>query len=210
MMDSTPLVYIALVSLPLAMTVSLIHWSLRLGITPTPSAPRVRQALARILPKSIQGEIHELGCGWGTLLPLLQNTYPEPGNRILAHERSPLPWCFSRLMAFLFYPAITVTRHDLFKTDLSGAGLIVCYLYPKAMTRLASQFKENLPPGCWIISHTFRLPGWLPVKTVTAGDLYKTPVYLYRVPCPSSSMVTPSSSSAVALTGLSDFSPPCP
>ncbi|WP_263079311.1 hypothetical protein [Endozoicomonas sp. Mp262] len=182
-MNLTTVLTFIIISCLALLTISLIYWSLRLGITPTPTSPKVKQSLKSILPTPVHGEIHELGCGWGTLLPLLLKTYPN--NNILAYERSFLPRSIAKLIGHFYYPSIKITKQDFFQADLSKAGLIVCYLYPKAMEKLASHFKNTLPDDCWVISHTFRIPGWHPVKTLKANDLYKTPLYLYRTPsCP--------------------------
>ncbi len=162
----------------LSITASLVYWSLRLGITPTPTSPSVRKVLALLLPKQVKGEIHELGSGWGNLLPLIKTHYPD--QNIQAHERSPVPRFFSKLINNLKKKPVAITSQDIFSVDLSKAGLVICYLYPAAMDRLSEHLKMQLPENCWVISHTFRLPGWMPVKTIQANDLYKTPIYLYR------------------------------
>lgn len=154
-------------------TGSLIFWTLRLGIGPTPSSAKVMAALSDILPDSVQGDVVELGCGWGQLLPLLQKQYPQ--NRLIAYERSPVPFYFCRC----FFPRTTIHKKDFFQTDLSGAGLIICYLYPGAMTRLSKEIMPQLPDHCLILTHTFSLPDAPLVRTLKANDLYKTPIFLF-------------------------------
>ena len=154
---------------------SILFWSIRLGIGPTPTSPKVRATFSDILPDSVCGDIVELGCGWGHLIPILQAQYPQA--RIQGWERSPLPALFTRWVR-----KVEVEKRDFFTADLSNAGLIVCYLYPGAMTRIAQEVIPQLPPGCWIVTHTFSLPGSEPVKILKADDLYQTPVYLYQTP----------------------------
>jgi hypothetical protein len=50
------------------------------------------------------------------------------------------------------------------------------------MTRLAPRLSTELAPGTRILSHTFALRGWKPLRTLVVDDLYRTPVYLYEVP----------------------------
>ena len=73
-------------------------------------------------------------------------------------------------------PNLRLQRRNFWKEPLSDAGLIVCYLFPKAMTRL----KDHIPPDTLVLSHTFAIPGWQPIATLVADDLYKTPIYLYQ------------------------------
>ncbi len=152
---------------------SILFWTVRLGIGPTPTSYKVRNTISDILPDTVCGEIIELGCGWGHLIPILQAQYPQ--GTIQGWERSPLPALFTRWVR-----KVEVKKRDFFTADLSNAGLIVCYLYPGAMTRIAQEILPQLPPGCWIVTHTFSLPGSEPVKILKANDLYQTPVYLYQ------------------------------
>ena len=152
---------------------SILFWTVRLGIGPTPTSYKVRNTISDILPDTVCGEIIELGCGWGHLIPILQAQYPQ--GTVQGWERSPLPALFTRWVR-----KVEVKKRDFFTADLSNAGLIVCYLYPGAMTRIAREILPQLPPGCWIVTHTFSLPGSEPVKILKANDLYQTPVYLYQ------------------------------
>ena len=152
---------------------SILFWTVRLGIGPTPTSYKVRTTVSDILPDAVCGDIVELGCGWGHLVPMLRTQYPQA--TIQGWERSPLPALFTRWVR-----KIEVKKQDFFTADLSNAGLIVCYLYPGAMTRIAEEMLPQLPPGCWIVTHTFSLPGIEPVKILRAKDLYQTPVYLYQ------------------------------
>ena len=180
-MDTTALLKLIVMASLLGSCFSLVLWSLRLGITPTPTSHSVKQAMSQLLPcaDQVKGEIHELGAGWGHLLPLLSCHYPQ--HPLFGHERSPLPRTLSKLVKHCYCTKATlITAEDIFTVNLSQAGLVVCYLYTKGMEQLAIQLKTQLPENCWVISHTFRLPGWLPVQIITSSDLYKTPVYLYR------------------------------
>jgi hypothetical protein len=67
-------------------------------------------------------------------------------------------------------------------TSFSEASAVVCYLFPGAMTRLAPRLSTELAPGTRILSHTFALRGWKPLRTLVVDDLYRTPIYLYEVP----------------------------
>ena len=65
-------------------------------------------------------------------------------------------------------------------TDLGGFDGVYCYLYAGAMTQLSHKLRRELRPGAWVISNTFALPGWQPIRVVRLRDWYRTPMYLYR------------------------------
>lgn len=160
---------------------SLIFWSLRNGIVPMPTGSKVKKALfEQALPKTVEGKIYELGSGWGTLAFPLATFFPK--NQIFAYETSPLPFWTSKFY-FLFrgQSNLHLERKDFFTIPLDEASLVICYLYPGAMRKLKDKFKKELKPGALILTHTFAIPGWNPIKTFIVNDLYKTKIYIYQV-----------------------------
>ncbi|MRI34476.1 SAM-dependent methyltransferase [Endozoicomonas sp. OPT23] len=176
-MDMTEIFAILLIAAGIYMMISIVFWTLELGISPTPTSNRVKQSLKQLLPEDVDGKVYELGCGSGSLLEMLDNKYRN--NQVVGLERSPLPWLIARLR-FGNNRDTLISKENFLGRNLTDAGLIVCYLCPSLMMALAKKLKRDLPEGCLIISHTFRLPGWEPVKVLQADDLYKTPIYLYR------------------------------
>ncbi len=176
-MDMTDIIAILLIATGMYATISIVFWTLELGISPTPTSNRVKQYLKQLLPDSVDGKVYELGCGSGSLLEILNNHYRN--NQVVGLERSPLPWLIARLR-FGNNRDTLISKENFLGRDLSDAGLVVCYLCPSVMVTLAKKLKRDLPDGCLIISHTFSLPGWEPVKELQANDLYKSPIYLYR------------------------------
>ena len=77
---------------------------------------------------------------------------------------------------------LVVKRADFLRGRLSDAALVVCYLHPGAMERLAVKLAEELPAGACVVSHTFALPGWQPEAMLRAADLHRSPIYVYRWP----------------------------
>jgi hypothetical protein len=158
----------------------MIVYSWRYGITPTPTSAKVKKQLLQILPKEIKGSIAELGSGWGTLAFALARYFPY--NQVHAYEISPIPYYISKVLScFYSYPNLHIQRRDFFAVSLKNVSLVVCYLYPEAMTRLKAKFEQELRPGTFVLSHTFAVPGWLPIRSERANDLYQTPIYLYQV-----------------------------
>jgi hypothetical protein len=161
--------------------ISIGWYSWAYGITPTPTSAKVKNTVLQVLPLDPKGKIVELGSGWGHLTFSLARLYPD--NVIEAYEISPIPYGISYLInAWKRQSNLRLFRKDFFKVSLKGSGLIVCYLYPGAMEKLKGKFEQELKPGTFVLSHTFAVPGWAPVKLLYANDLYHTPVYLYLIP----------------------------
>lgn len=175
--------YFFLILLCLVSFVSIIYWTIKNGISPMPTSPKVKKAFLQIIeksiPKDLNGDIYELGSGFLTLgLPLARIF---PNNKIICLETSTIPSIYSRVLNyFLKYKNLDVRNEDFFNVNLNQASLVVCYLYPKAMEKLKAKFENELQDGTYIMSNTFSIPGWTPVKQVIVDDLYKTHIYLYR------------------------------
>lgn len=163
----------------LAALISIVIWSLRCGISPMPTTTRVKLKLLTLLPDEISGEIYELGAGWGTLAFPLARHYPL--NLVIGFETSPFPFLFCKLRQRVIpLKNLTFKRANFLNANLQKGGLIVCYLYPQAMVHLKNKFEKELKTGTWIISNTFAIPDWKPIKIYQVDDLYQTKIYLYK------------------------------
>jgi predicted O-methyltransferase YrrM len=139
----------------------LLAYTIRTGISPVPTTPRVAAVMLDLAGEPPPGRVYELGAGWGNLAQALARRFPD--RSVVAYEISPLPYLF-------------------FRADLGDAALVCCYLYPGAMRRLAPKLERELRPGALVVSNSFLVPGWEPEATRTSDDQYGTPVYLYRRP----------------------------
>jgi hypothetical protein len=162
-----------------------IFWStLTLGISPMPTSSQVKREVLAFIPSDLEGEVHELGAGWGTLAFAIAAHCPRA--RVVGWERSPFPYLFCRLRALVQRrPNLTVRFGDFHRADLRHARLVIAYLWTGAMTRLGPKFEAELPDGAEVISHTFAWRGQEPEQTTITKDLYRTPVYRYRITRPS-------------------------
>ncbi len=142
-----------------------------------PTSRKVKEALLRMAPKDLEGTLYDLGSGWGTLVIPLAKRYPQC--QVIGVESSPIPYSISY---FRKNPNnLRLLREDFFAISLENATMIACYLYPGAMLKLRDKFEEELHTGAWVISHTFAVPDWKPLQTVTVNDLYHTKIYLYQI-----------------------------
>jgi hypothetical protein len=157
-----------------------IFWStLILGISPMPTSAKVKREVLALISPELEGEVHELGAGWGTLAFAIAAHCPRA--RVIGWERSPFPFLFCRLRLLVQRrPNLSVHYADLHGVDLRGARLVIAYLWTGAMQRLGPKFEAELPSGAEVISHTFAWRGKEPIETRITKDLYRTPVYRYR------------------------------
>ncbi len=151
------------------------------GSPPVPTAPATKAVMLSMVPADLEGSIHELGSGWGTMAFALARRHPRCP--VTAFELSPVPWLFSRLrLALGRYPNLTLRRQDFHRVHLGGTALVVCYLQPRGMRKLKPKLEAELDPGTLVLSNTFAFDGWRAQEERRVADIYSTRVYLYRAP----------------------------
>lgn len=160
---------------------SVVLYSYLYGITPTPTSNKVKNQMFAMLPEMERDcKIVELGSGWGNLAFALARHFPKC--KVIGYEISPFPYFISKIIAQGFdFSNLSICRNDFFEISLEKASLVVCYLYPGAMQRLKTKLENELTPNAYVMSHTFAIPGWIPIRFDRANDLYRTPIYLYQM-----------------------------
>lgn len=181
-----------------AAAASIMVSTLRTGTPPMPVSPLVlpvlTEAVRRALPQSEQPVIMEAGCGWGTIVFTLHDAFPQA--ELHGIELSPVPWLYARFRACLrrvrlwprraLRPAassqsvgpVIIHRGDLFRHSFRHVDILVTYLSTEHMARLQDR-EEELPPV--VVSVAFALPGRRPDTTLLVPDIFRTPVYIYRL-----------------------------
>lgn len=171
---------LTLLAFAVAALLSIVWSTLRYGISPVPTSRAVLREVLALLPEGVTGEVHELGAGWGTLAFPVAARFPHV--QVIGWEASLFPYLFCRLRLLLQpRPNLRFRFADFQQAELRHAGLVLAYLWTGAMTRLGEKFAAELPPGAWVISHTFAWRGRTPEATGTASDLYRTQIFRYRI-----------------------------
>ena len=98
--------------------VSLVVWSLKNGISPMPTSPKVKSDLFSLLPAEIKGKIYELGSGWGIFVIPLARRFSMC--QVIGFETSPIPYWISILWLKIIKISNAVfIRRDFFSVDLA-------------------------------------------------------------------------------------------
>lgn len=156
--------------------------SKKAGIIPAPTWQKTRSHMLSLLPINPDGEILELGCGWGSTLLALSKKYPK--HTIVGYEITTLPFIISKLRIWLSNRKnILIYQSDFMDTSFENAGAVFCYLSHKHMERLETKFFNELKDSAVVVSHSFPLPNVPPATTeiIKEGFWYST-IYLYGQP----------------------------
>ena len=75
----------------------------------------------------------------------------------------------------------TFRNEDLFETDIRKATVVFLYLLPSLNLKLRPKLWHDLKPGTRVVSHSFDMGDWKPVKEVWVDG---HSLYLWTIPPP--------------------------
>lgn len=112
--------------------------------------------------------IAELGAGDGRVAFALARE----GHTVDAYEINPFFALFMRLRKFIGrYDNVTVYRDDFMNHNLAKYDILITYLYPGIMKRLAKKFSTEAKPGAIVLSNTFSFKDREPDRKLVDGRL---------------------------------------
>jgi len=129
---------------------------------------RVMMDMAQI---KLGEKMAELGSGAGRLFSLAAAR----GAKATGYELNPLLVFWTKLMIFLkrLNGRVDVKWQSIYAADLKDTDVVCLFLFPGAMAKLSVKLRQELKPGARILSYTFSLPGWDPIKKEQGIYLYK-------------------------------------
>jgi len=120
-----------------------------------------------------QGQVvYDLGCGDGKILFFAS----QKTDRCIGVERMrPLIW-WGKIRNLFHKKKVEFRCENFFKTDLSDADVIFCYLLETVMQKFYDQKWNELKEGTKVISNVFQMKDLKPVESV---KVKKKTVYVY-------------------------------
>lgn len=137
---------------------------------PTPA--RALQGLDAVVGQPAR--VLDAGCGLGHGLRALRALWPHAA--LQGVEWSPLLACATRWRC----PWARITRGDLWAQDWAQLDLVYAFQRPESMERLWAKAQAELPPGRWLVSLEFAVPGVTPHASLQVPG--QRPVWIYRTP----------------------------
>ncbi len=153
-----------------------VFWSLFRDAPFVPSPRKIADAMMEFAEVKAGEKVTDLGSGFGTLLFAAVRRGAEAEGYELSRTLGVMTYIYKRF----FYPhaKLRVYRKDLYGADLRNTNVVSCYLFSKVMERLKDKFEAELATGSRIVSASFPIPGWKPIKTIHAVD---RPLFLYEI-----------------------------
>ena len=142
-----------------------------------PSAPQTRHAIIKDIQNRFMSRpdllIYNLGSGWGGLCRKLAAA--DPSYTVKGFEISIIPYCVSKLMQMvsLRHPYF-ISRGDLFTVNMNDADVVICYLSPYHMDRVALEIIPHMKSGSILYSQGF------PLHERKADDVINVPLSIEK------------------------------
>jgi hypothetical protein len=148
--------------------------SVHFAATPMPVVDAMLQ-LAQVTPRDV---VYDLGSGDGRIVMLAAQKY---GARAVGVEIDPKLVELSRQVARdgEVGDRVKFVQGDLFTADISEASVVTLWLGEGLNARLEPKLRRELRPGARIVSHQFRMAGWVPDRTLQVNG---EQVFLWTVP----------------------------
>jgi Methyltransferase domain len=165
--------------IPLSILFSIVYWSVRNGISPTPSTSKQTKAILAVIPTQAKCTVYDLGSGWGNLAISIGRAFPDC--HIIGIENSPAPFIISKLFVALMRINNVEFRYcDFMNEPIVDASVIVCYLYPGGMLKVKEKLRSDVVADRMVISNTFAIPGWEAIEVLQTNDIFRSSIYVYK------------------------------
>jgi SAM-dependent methyltransferase len=134
-------------------------------IPTTETAVRAMLELAEVKPSDM---VYDLGCGDGRIVIAAAKSY---GARGVGIDIDPVRIREAKKNARQagVESRVEFRRQDLFRANFGEATVVTLFLLPAINRRLLTQL-QALKPGTRIVSNTFEIGGWKPVREIVVDD----------------------------------------
>lgn len=149
-----------------------------------PSTPQTRKVIINDI-RDMYGDatgltIYDLGSGYGGLCRALARYFPQA--TIRAIEISPMPYAISKIIQFLSLKTnYRISRGDIFKSDISDADILVCYLSHYHMNKLPDYLKNNKDKNLVLYSQGFEIASLGADKIMNVPYSLEQKLFRYKI-----------------------------
>lgn len=137
-----------------------------------PYVPTTEAAVAEMLKLAEVKKtdvVYDLGCGDGRIVIAAAKTYGARGvgidinpERIAEARENAKKAGVEHLVRF--------EENDLFEADIKEATVVTLFLLPNINLKLRPKLLQELKPGTRVVSNTFDMGDWKPLKQVSVGN----------------------------------------
>lgn len=172
------IVYIITLAVVLMMCVTfIVH--LFFMVPFVPSSNKVTRKMIEVAELQDGQNVFDLGCGDGRILIAAKRA---KNVQTIGYELAPMVYWLALLRTKLARTQSKIHFKSFYNAKLENADVVFCYLFPEVMEKLREKFFTECKPGTRIISHTFRMHGIEPTRTIPRDIKTGMPsIYVYTI-----------------------------
>ncbi len=156
-------------------------YSVTVPYVPTPEpVARAMLKLANAGPSDI---VYDLGCGDGRILVIAVKEFDVKRAVGVEIREDKVREAIENIRRSGVGRRARVIHGDMFEVDISEATIVTLFLLTSVNEKLKPKLERELRRGTRIVSHEFRIPGWIPKRVVDVRDsnFITHTIYLYVI-----------------------------
>jgi protein-L-isoaspartate O-methyltransferase len=146
-----------------------------------PSPQRVIDRMLELAAPKPGETVFDLGCGDGRVLITAAQRFKAKAVGIEIDDKL-VQRATDRIAQMNLQSQVKVIEGDLLRADLSGADIVVIYLLTLSNEILRPRLEQFLKPGARVVSYSYAVPGWKPLKIDKTDEQHGHTIYLYEMP----------------------------
>ncbi len=125
--------------------------------------------------------VYDLGCGDGRILITAAQKFQAKAVGIEISDKL-VQRATEHVANLGLQDQVKVIKGDLRKIDFSDADVVVMYLMTGSNEEIRPRLEKLLKPGTRVVSYSYAVPGWKPVRIDKTDERYGHNIYLYDMP----------------------------
>ena len=143
-----------------------------------PSPQHVVDQMLKLAEVRKSDVVYDLGCGDGRIVITAAKEYGARGVGIDIDPQR-VAESLANARAAGVADRVTFRNEDLFEADISGATVVMLFLWPEVNLKLRPKLLRDLKPGTRVVSYYWNMGDWVAEKEL---EIDGHPVYLWIVP----------------------------
>lgn len=144
-----------------------------------PTTEEAVKAMLNLAEVKKNDVVYDLGCGDGRIVIAAAKNF---GARAVGIDINPvrIQEANENLKKSGVESLVRFEENDLFVADFKEATVVTLFLLPQINLKLRPKLLADLRPGTRVVSNTFDMGDWKPVKEITVGDSDSEDGYLSK------------------------------
>jgi protein-L-isoaspartate O-methyltransferase len=144
------------------------------------SPPRVVERMLELASVKPGETVFDLGCGDGRVLITAAQRFNARAIGIEINDKL-VERAKEKVANLNLQDKVKIVHGDLFDADLSGADVVVLYLMTASNAKIRPKLEKALKPGTRVVSYSYAVPDWKPVRVDKTDEHSGHQIYLYEI-----------------------------